>query len=82
MDDMTIEQKAEAFDVIVAARRSHIDAVEAYNARLDLVKNERLRGNWHLNVDDEFAAVSRAQRELIRVVQDLSDTALLSEIAG
>ncbi len=82
MPDMTVEQKAEAFDAIVAARKSHIAAVENYNARRDLVRRERLRGNWQLNVDDEFAAVSRTQRELLRTVQDLSDNALISEIAG
>ncbi len=75
MSGMTLEQKAEAFDAIVSARKSHVDAVTAYNDRLTFVRAERKRGK-QLNVDAEFAAAGEAQRNLTRIVQDLADAAL------
>lgn len=70
-----VDSREEAFDQIVAARKAHIDAVAAYNARLEFVRVERERGNW-LNVDPEYAAMSEAQRAFYRTVQDLADTAI------
>lgn len=75
MAGMTLEQKAEAFDAIVSARKSHVDAVTAYNDRLTFVRAERKRGK-QLNVDAEFTAAGEAQRNLTRIVQDLADAAL------
>jgi rubrerythrin len=72
---MSVEEKAEAFDRIVVARKAHIDAVDAYNARLEFVRAERQRGNW-LNVDPEFAASTSAQKEFHRVVNETTDLAL------
>jgi hypothetical protein len=71
-----VDVKARAFDMIVAARKVHVDAVAAYNARLELVRAERLRGNWQLNTDQEFKATSEAQSSLFRIVKDLCDNAL------
>lgn len=70
--------KAAAFDEIVAARKAYIDAVNAYNARLEFVHQERLRGNW-LNVDIEYKAMSDAQRALTHCVQRLTDAELKGE---
>lgn len=67
-----------AFDKIVAARKAYVDAVAAYNARLEIVRAERERGNW-LNVDPEYAAMSEAQSAFYRTVQELSDAALAEE---
>jgi hypothetical protein len=52
-----------------------IDASDTYNARLEIVKAERARGNW-LNIDPEYAALSEAQSAFYRTVQELSDAAL------
>lgn len=64
-----------AFDQIVAARKAYVDAVAAYNARLEFVRAERERGNW-LNVDPEYAAMSEAQSAFYRTVQELADAAI------
>ncbi|WP_234897211.1 hypothetical protein [Sinorhizobium medicae] len=64
-----------AFDTIVAARKAYVDAVAAYNARLEFVRAERERGNW-LNVDPEYAAMSEAQSAFYRTVQELADAAI------
>lgn len=76
MAGMTPEQKIEAFDAIVSARKSYVEAVTAYNDRLTLVRAERERGNWSMTVDPEYVAVKDAQRNLAEVVEDLSDAAL------
>lgn len=65
-----------AFDQIVAARKAHVDAVAAYNARLELVRAERERGNWHIKMDREYDVMSEAQSAFIRTVQELADAAL------
>ncbi|WP_234840870.1 hypothetical protein [Sinorhizobium meliloti] len=74
-DTDAAQSGGEAFDKIVAARKAHIDAVAAYNARLEFVRAERERGNW-LNVDPEYAAMSEAQSAFYRTVQDLADAAI------
>jgi hypothetical protein len=81
MADMTLEQKAEAFDAIVSARKSHIDAVAVYNDRLAFIRSERERGNLRLNVDAEYRAMCDAQRHYFGVTEGLADTALNSENA-
>lgn len=73
-----VDSREEVFDQIVAARKAHIDAVAAYNGRLEFVRAERERGNW-LNVDPEYAAMSEAQSAFYRTVQELSDAALAEE---
>ncbi|WP_234896379.1 hypothetical protein [Sinorhizobium meliloti] len=70
----------EAFDKIVAARKAHVDAVAAYNARLEFVRAERERGN-RLNVDPEYAAMSEAQSAFYRTVQELADAAFKGDSA-
>ncbi|WP_234836512.1 hypothetical protein [Sinorhizobium meliloti] len=74
-DTGAAQSRAEAFDQIVAARKAYVDAVSAYNARLEFVRAERERGNW-LNVDPEYAAMSEAQSAFYRTVQDLADAAI------
>jgi hypothetical protein len=68
--------KAEAFDRIIEARRKHVDACKAYNARRDLVEAERSRNNWSLKMGEEYRAMSNAQSEYHRTVQELADAAL------
>lgn len=74
-DTDSAQSGGEAFDKIVAARKAHIDAVAAYNARLEFVRAERERGNW-LNVDPEYAAMSEGQSAFYRTVQELADAAI------
>ncbi|WP_391564602.1 Lar family restriction alleviation protein [Sinorhizobium meliloti] len=74
-DTDAAQSGGEAFDKIVAARKAHIDAVAAYNARLEFVRAERERGNW-LNVDPEYAAMSEGQSAFYRTVQELADAAI------
>lgn len=74
-DTDAAQSGGEAFDKIVAARKVHVDAVAAYNARLEFVRAERERGNW-LNVDPEYATMSEAQSAFYRTVQELADAAL------
>lgn len=73
------EAVEDAFDQIVAARKAHVDAVTAYNARLELVRAERERGNWHIKMDREYDVMSEAQSAFIRTVQELADAALTHE---
>ena len=68
--------KAEAFDKIVAARRKHVDAVAAYNARRELATAERMRGSWAIKLDDEYRVMHDAQSELFAVMQSVCDAAL------
>lgn len=72
------EAVEDAFDQIVAARKAHVDAVTAYNARLEFVRAERERGNW-LTVDREYAAMAETQRAFHRLTQELADAALTHE---
>ncbi|RVG90410.1 hypothetical protein [Sinorhizobium meliloti] len=74
-DTDAAQSRAEAFDQIVAARKAYVDAVSAYNARLEFVRAERERGNW-LNVDPEYAAMSESQSAFYRTVQELADAAI------
>lgn len=71
-----VKVKAEAFDRIVAARKKHVDAVAAYNARREFANAERMRGSWAIKLDEEYHAMSDAQSEFHRTVQDLADAAL------
>ncbi|MDX1158405.1 hypothetical protein GOL34_25255 [Sinorhizobium medicae] len=72
-------ERAEAFGQVVAARKAHVDAVAAYNARLELVRAERERGNWQIKMDREYDAMSEAQSAFIRTVQKLADAALAAK---
>ncbi|RVG81307.1 hypothetical protein [Sinorhizobium meliloti] len=74
-DTDAAQSEAEAFDTIVAVRKAYVDAVTAYNARLELLRTERERGSW-LNVDPEYAAMSEAQSAFYRTVQELADAAI------
>jgi len=65
-----------AFNEIAAARKAHVDAVEAYNARRALVMKERERGEWGLSLDSEYQAMCAAQSEFIGVAQRVADAAL------
>ncbi|NEJ10823.1 hypothetical protein GR238_36475 [Rhizobium leguminosarum] len=72
--------KAEAFDRIVAARKKHVDAVAAYNVRRELADAERMRGSWAIKLDAEYHAMSDAQSEFHRTVQDACDAALAAAL--
>ena len=64
------------FGRIVAARKAHVEAVSAYNARHALAQSERARGNWSIKLDAEYRTMSDAQSEFIRVAQEVADAAL------
>lgn len=66
----------EPFTQIVAARKSYVDATAVYNTRLELVREERGRGNWAMKLDREYAAMSEAQSTWHRTAQELADAAL------
>lgn len=76
------DQQAEVrFAAIVAARKAHVDAVAAYNARREVVKGERERGNWFANADQEFSDMNKAQSEFIKTAQRIADAALVHPAA-
>lgn len=75
-----VEGKAEAFDRIVAARKKHVDAVAAYNARREYVKSLPFEARF--NLDAEHRAFSDAQSEFIKVAQEVADAALAAEGLG
>lgn len=64
------------FDRIAAARKAHVEAVSAYNARHALAQSERARGNWSIKLDAEYRTMSDAQSEFIRVALEVADAAL------
>lgn len=70
--------KAAAFDRIVEARKTYVDAVDTYNARLEIVRAERQRGNW-LTVDPEYTKSTEAQKAFWQITQELADAALKSK---
>ncbi|MDO3431212.1 hypothetical protein QWJ46_00795 [Rhizobium sp. CBN3] len=70
------EEKAAAFDKIVAAHKRHVDAVSAYNQRLKVARAERECGDWSTKLDAEYSAMSDAQSGFIGTCQDLADLAL------
>lgn len=76
-----IRRKAHAFDKIVAARKAYVDATAIYNARLELVREERGRGNWAMKPDREYAVMGEAQSIWHRTAQELADAALSVERA-
>ena len=71
--------KAEAFDRIVAARKAYLEAANAYNARVLIVRKERERGTWDLHTDHEYREMNEAARAVERLVRELADTALATE---
>lgn len=66
----------EALRRLVAARKAHLDAVAAYNARVKLSNSERDRGNWSVDCTLEYKAMEDTGREFARVAQDVADAAL------
>lgn len=77
-----VEGKAEAFDRFVAARKKHVDAVAAYNARRELATAERMRGSWAIKLDDEYRAMHDAQSELFATIQAVCDAAIATAAEG
>lgn len=67
---------SEPIAVLAAARKAHMDALDAYNARVKLVRAERERGNHSMNVNAENRAMSHAQSAFIKAAQDIADAAL------
>ena len=61
---------------LVEARRTHIDAVDAYNAKLILVNKARENGFYGHGVDAEFQSMGAAQRAFYGAAQDFCDAAL------
>lgn len=74
---MTYE--ADLVSRLAAARQKQVEAVDAYNARLLLVRSELERGNWSMKVDHEYTAMSEAQSAFIQAAQDIADAALAAE---
>lgn len=73
---LAAESKAEAFDKIVAARKAFVEAVAAYNSRLEFVKAERERGNHSCRLDREYETMTDAQVVWHKTVQTVADAAL------
>lgn len=61
---------------LVEARITHIKAVEAYNAKLALVKLARSEGFYGGGVDAEFKAVGESQRGFYGASQDFCDAVI------
>lgn len=62
-------------DILAQARRAHLEAVEAYNRRLKLVRAERECGDHSSNVDAEYRTMTEAQNAFIRTAQEVADAA-------
>ena len=58
---------------LVEARKRHIDAVNAYNAKLEAVKEARCREDWTMSAAAEFMSMHEANREFIGVAQRTAD---------
>lgn len=74
--------KADAFDRIVAAQKTVIETVSNYNGRLEIVRAERDRGNWSMNVDAEYHAMSDAKSDFTRTVQVETSAAIAALAKG
>lgn len=60
-----------ATDEWFAAHDAYHAASAAYNARLTVVEAERERGNWSMNTDPEYQALSLAQAKALSSDNDL-----------
>lgn len=74
--------KAAAFDRIVASWKRHVDAVTMYNARRELANAERMRGSWAIKLDAEYHAMSDAQGDFHRTVQEACAAAISPRISA
>lgn len=53
----------EAVEAWFRAHDAYHQASDAYNARLAVVRAERDRGNWSMNTDPEYQALTQAQKD-------------------
>lgn len=60
------------------AHDAYHKASELYNQRLELVRAERERGNWTMNVNAEYTALNQAQSAALQADRELY-VALVSE---
>lgn len=58
-----------------AAHDTYHKASHAYNVRLALVRSERERGNWQMNVHEEYRALHDAQSAAL-----LADSTLYADL--
>lgn len=54
-----------------AAHDAYHKASDVYNARLELVRAERERGNWTMRVDVEYSALCKAQSKALAADETL-----------
>lgn len=71
-----IAEKDALITELAAARKMHVDAVNAYNDKLRRVKAERAAGDWSSRMDQQYKAMSDAQSAFIKAAQDIADSAL------
>jgi hypothetical protein len=57
---------------LVEARRLHIDAVNAYNARLAEAKEALKRHDWSITTHDHFKAMHQQHREFVAAAEALA----------
>ena len=69
------------FEQIVAARKAHVDAVNAYNDKYYKVEAARKNGDFSQNLSEEYTEMEHAHRRFIAIAQRLADEAL-AETAG
>jgi hypothetical protein len=65
--------RVEGLEALAAARKKHIDAVSAYNARREILKAAGIGSG---SLDAEYRAFSDAQSEFIKTAQAVADAAL------
>lgn len=66
---------------LVEARIAEIEAVEAYNSKLERVKRKRGNGDWTDGVEVEYRAMCDAQSVFIRAAAAFAD-ATLARVKG
>lgn len=60
-----------AVDAWFRAHDAYHRASDEYNARLALVRAERERGNWSINTDPEYQALTLAQKDAFAASEGL-----------
>lgn len=65
MTEHLTKKAIEAMTEWYFAHEKYHNASAAYNQRLGLVRSERERGNWSMNVDAEYKALTDAQSEAL-----------------
>lgn len=67
---------------LVEARKRHIEAINAYNAKVEEARKAREGGDWSIAPHDEFRETGERHREFIAAAQDFADAALAALKGG